>query len=235
MGRGKRHGSGAASRSEPAPRVLPGDFVEVLAADTLIPIDGAVAEVNAVYSGGAELSIIAGGRAVMTLDWTAGDRWQKTLPPVDLPPSYIRSSAAPSNGLKTAHSWRDRPAPRHPLVAELGSDFDGWIRVAGDKRLIEVVDSAWYQSYEYGETDGWEENMGGDTAGLDRDALEQAVRLGALIAEADCMNSGFVLHSFFPDLELRVHGEDDLKGLEAVVEGFEALGLEVSARNGYES
>lgn len=231
MGRGKRQ-QGRGPSTTP---VLPGDFIEVITADTLIPVDGAIAEVNAVYDSGQRLSIIAGGRAVMTLDWVAGDRWQKVLPPESLPPSYIRSSAAPSSGLPTAHSWRDRPLPQHPLVSKIGADFDGWLRVQGDKRLIEVVDSAWYQSYEYGELDGWEENLGSDLAGVAPELVERAVALGALVAEADCMNSGFILHSFFPDLELRVHGEDDLKGLEAVVEGFEALGLAVSVRNGYQA
>ena len=216
------------------PDVLAGDWVEITASGptALMPLYGAVAEVASVEQAG-ELSVIVGGKLSTGLSWGGGDRWKKILPPTDLPISWVRSDAAPSAGLATAHSWRDREAATHPLVVGKG-DFDGWLKISGDPEAISAVDAAQAHVMETGGVDGWsgDEATYPQVKQIDFDAwdpvqVRKVEELAELLSEADCMDDGFILHNYGDGIELRMNGAEDLKGLEAVVEGFEGLDLQV--------
>jgi len=230
MGRGKRRGGTRPDGAGHWPALLPGDFVLVDSDDAgFIPLEQTLAEVQAVEEDGRQLSLIVGGRMFTTVDWADGDRWEKTLPPEDLPVSWLRSQAAPSEGLKTAHSYLSRPEPAHPLVLATGAgEWNGWLNgeaVGEVTALLGVADDVWDRCYNYGSAEGWEEQHEGSLDGLDPVLVRKAAELGQLLCEADCMNDGFILHTYTPNFELRLYSAEDRKGLEAVIELMEELGV----------
>ncbi len=103
-----------ASASISPPDVLPGDWVKITTSSpgAAVPVQGQRAEILDVdkdHHGNALLDVIVEGRISTALYWSYGDRWEKILPPTDLPPSYVRSPAAPGANLPTANSWISRP------------------------------------------------------------------------------------------------------------------------------
>lgn len=230
MSRGESQG-----RTEPQgswPHVLVGDWIEIKSSPSwMMPLDGALAEITDVDKNGEDIYVIVNGQLVTGLSWSLGDRWIKTLPPEHIPPRFLRSQAAPSRGLATAFSWRDRVEPRHPHVLLTGKgEWNGWLCVVGgDQEALGVLTSLLYYLCEYDTDEGWEDEIG-DLSQLDPDNLAIATSVARILHEADCMNRGFVLHAFVPDFELRLRGEDDRRGLEVIVEGFEALGCAIKLK-----
>jgi hypothetical protein len=123
--------------------------------------------------------------------------------------------------------WLERPAPTHPLVAEL-ADSKALIAVEGPDELLGIVFAA-YKTF----CDGREWDPEGGTTSLDSRTVQAAAALGQLIGQAGAADYG---HDIQPGpvyyfgasaigLDLRFGDPDaDWRALEAIACGFEALG-----------
>ena len=125
------------------------------------------------------------------------------------------------------HSWLTRPQVAHPLAAGR-EQYAGWLSVSGNEHVIAILDAVLGELMDTGETGHWREYVGGGPLSLPADTITRAVAHAELLAEADRMNEGFIVRNYGDSIELRMNGTDSLKGLEAVIAGYEQLGLTVS-------
>jgi len=130
-------------------------------------------------------------------------------------------------------SWSNRAEISHTLIADKSEDYQGELARYGDEESGEVLDLL---TYTLGDADG---DIDTALEGLAEDyrlfsvfqsfgepEQEEILRVAQLIHEAT--DDSFAVLDQGPDLDLNIQSEDDLKGLEAIVEGLEDLGFSVA-------
>jgi hypothetical protein len=232
MGRGEGNSEDGLPLSPP--QILVGDWVcfkEGQYAD-------AIAEVLRVDEGYLSLSVIIHGRLATTVRWVE-DCWEKTLPPENVPVSWNRSSASPSNGLPQTYPWSSRSTPTHPALVDFDPEvfFRGEMYIKGDATFLATALALATSIIEEGSWEGWEEWVSEEHrpfVSLDPEAKAAA----DLLAACSNYNDHGFIHNYYDqtpreytghnicvmDLELHTDTDDAEKGLEALLEIFEARG-----------
>lgn len=127
--------------------------------------------------------------------------------------------------------WAGRAAATHPLAEQLaGRSVE--LGITGNPEVVRVVMAAYRVAISHGD---WNPEAG--RTPLDRAAVDRAARLGQLLAYAGMADYGrgippgpvvgFTGASLLLDLRFGDPDEDG-RALEAIVEGFEELGLRLS-------
>jgi hypothetical protein len=131
--------------------------------------------------------------------------------------------------------WLERPAPTHPLLTEL-ADSKAMVGVQGPEEILRVVLAA-YRTAAAGRE--WDPSAG--TTTLDGPTVGACARLGELIYLAGVsdfehkIQPGPVFHfdGAAIGLDLRFGDpDDDGRAVEAIAEGFAALGCTLGGEGG---
>jgi len=144
--------------------------------------------------------------------------------------------AYPANmGSGLSRPWLERPPPTHPLLTQL-ADSKAMIGVQGPEKVLRLVLAA-YRTFAAGRA--WDPSAG--TTTLDRPTVDACARLGRLIYQAAAsdfehgVQPGPVFHfdGGVIGLDLRFGDpEADGRAVEAIAEGFAALGCTLGGEGG---
>ncbi len=131
--------------------------------------------------------------------------------------------------------WLERPAPTHPLLTEL-ADSMAMVGVQGPDEVLRVVFAA-YRTFAAGRD--WDPSAGATT--LDGPTVDACARLGGLIYQAGVSDFAhgiqpgpvFSFNGAAIGLDLRFGDpDDDGRAVEAIAEGFAALGCTLGGEGG---